>query len=212
MTSRARLLVLLISVPLLLLVVVGARPEPHDAADRHSVSAPACVRRRGVARDEQLRRAGRGRQDHERRDARPRGRPRSRLRVADGGGRHETRQGRPAEGLDRRRADASVLPARHLRARRLARRPRRPSHRRFHSRHRRQADARDVGVRRHGSAARGAGHQGEAGRDSRQCRRTAHGRDHAGRGVRRDGVGQDRQARALASCASPASTIGRQPI
>ena len=57
---------------------------------------------------------------------------------------------RPAAGRRRRhRPHAPVLPARHRGARRLAGREGRPAHRRLRPRHRRHADARDVGLGRH---------------------------------------------------------------
>ena len=71
-------------------------------------------------------------------------------------------QTRAAGGRRRPGAHPPVLPARHRRARRLARGEGRPSQRRLRARDQRQADARDVGLGRHARAARRTGLEGHA--------------------------------------------------
>ena len=194
MTSRSRLLVLLVSTPLIVFVVVGGVLGRVDGA-AGQLRAAQDVRRGRQPHRQQLRRAGRTRQHHARRDARARRRPRRRQRLAvDGGNGRREQAGRRAEGIGRHRADPPVLPPRRLDPRWLAGREGRPPHRRLRARHRRQADARDVGLGRHAHAARRAGHQGQAHGASRQRHRAARRRARArGRGGAR-GHGEDRQA------------------
>ncbi len=95
-----------------------------------------------------------------------------------------------APGRRRRyRSHAAVLPAHHRRARRIAGGQSRAPDRRLRARHRRQADPRDVGLRGHAGAARGARIEGQAHDHSRQRERSARRRADArsAAGLRRHG-------------------------
>ena len=176
MKSRGRLGVLMVSVPVLAFAVIGGFMGK-AMARQESLPVPPHLRGRRHPDRQQLRRGSAGRQGDGR--ARCTGWPTASIPTA----RISTptqvkafdKNERRGQRTHRARADATVLPARDRRARRLARGARRPAAGRLHPRHRRPVDARHLGLRGHAPARRQAGHQGHARGAARQRRGAAPG-------------------------------------
>ena len=173
MTFRARMLVLLISVPVILLIVVGgvlSRAMPRTESYQHLrvfddvVSLVMNNYVEQVETEKIMTGAMQGLAEGLDADS-------AWLTPAEVA--TLTKQPAGSKGTIGVELTRQVLPARHRRARWLASRTRRSQDRRFRPRHRRQADARDVGLRGNGAPQRRAGEQSEAHGDPRQRGRAA---------------------------------------